>query len=245
MGYTRGFTELDHCVTEMGELTLRRRRDPVVDRDVYEVRLGDEYLMSSTFTHAEEELSRLALAHAPDRDLRVVVGGLGLGYTAVAALDDHRVGRLTVVEALEPVIRWHRQALLPVSPRLLDDRRVELVHGDFFAMTASGSLQDVGTSRSACDVVLLDIDHTPDHLLHPSHGGFYTEAGLHALTDQLSADGVFGLWSDDPPQDGFLDLLHHVFHEVEAQVVEFANPYTGGSSSNTVYVARLVGTRPT
>jgi spermidine synthase len=239
MGYTRGFTELDHCLTEMGELTLRRRGDPVTARDVYEVKLGDEWLMSSTFTHAEEELSRLALALAPERELGVVVGGLGLGYTAVAALEDDRVHELAVVEALEPVIGWHRRLLLPVSPQLLDDPRTTLVHADFFALTAASGLPDVVGSAALVDVVLLDIDHTPDHLLHASHGGFYTSAGLRRLREQLAPDGVFGLWSDDPPHDGFLALLQEVFAEAEAHVVPFPNPYTGGTSSNTVYVAQV------
>ena len=79
------FEELAWRETPMGEISLRRRREPTLDVDVYEVKLGDEYLMSSLFTVAEEELARLGLAaHAGDR-LDVLVGGLGLGYTAVAA----------------------------------------------------------------------------------------------------------------------------------------------------------------
>ena len=238
MGYTRGFTEVDHCHTEMGELTLRRRGDPVTARDVYEVKLGEEFLMSSMFTHAEEELSRLALALAPERELHVLVGGLGLGYTAVAALEDDHVRALAVVEALEPVIGWHRQRLLPVSEQLLEDPRTRLVHADFFALTAAGGLPDAVGSSPFVDVVLLDIDHTPDHLLHASHGGFYTAAGLRRLREQIAPDGVFGLWSDDPPDGEFLALVREVFVEATAHVVPFPNPYTGGTSSNTVYVAR-------
>lgn len=241
MNPRRNFEVLDSCQTGMGDLVLRRRADPVLGPRVYEVRLGEEYLMSSAFTVAEQELAHLALSCAPDRPLHVVVGGLGLGYTGVAALGNDRVGSLTVVEALEPVIRWHRQTLLPTSPQLLEDSRVELVHGDFFALTAAGALTGLTSSGQVLDVVLVDIDHTPDHLLHESHGDFYTAAGLRRLRDQMAPDGVFGLWSDDPPHEPFLAVLRQAFGNAQAHVVPFANPLTGGTSSNTVYLARRLG----
>ena len=243
MGRSRSFEILDSSETAMGELVLRRRADPVLGPNVYEVRLGEEYLMSSAFTVAEQALAGLGLAVAPDRPLRVLVGGLGLGYTAVAALEVDRVRTVTVVEALEPVIGWHRQALLPTSAQLLGDSRVALVLGDFFALAAAGGLADLAGSGEVLDAVLVDIDHTPDHLLHESHGDFYTADGLRRLADQIAPDGVFGLWSDDPPHEGFLSTMREVFDDVEAHVVPFANPLTGGTSSNTVYVARRGGQR--
>jgi len=87
------------------------------------------------------------------------------------------------------------------------------------------------------DAILVDIDHTPDHLLHPSHAEFYSVAGLERLKARLRPGGVFGLWSDDPPEDGFVGLLGQVFGEVHAELVPFANPLTGGTSANTVYLA--------
>ena len=85
--------------------------------------------------------------------------------------------------------------------------------------------------------VLLDIDHTPRHVLHPSHAAFYTPEGLRALHGHLYPGGVFALWSDDPPDDDFVTLLRAEFGSVEAHVVSFANPLTGGTSANSVYVA--------
>ena len=111
------FEELDWRETPMGEISLRRRREPTLDVDVFEAKLGDEFLMSSLFTVAEIELSRLGLAAVHGDGLDVLVGGLGLGYTAVAALEDPRVARLTVVEALPEVVGWHEAGLLPVSAR--------------------------------------------------------------------------------------------------------------------------------
>jgi spermidine synthase len=224
--------ELDYQQTPMGELTLRRRHDPLVDAEVYEVKLGDEYLMSSLFTLAEEELARLGLDAVSGDDLQVLVGGLGLGYTAVTALDDDRVASMTVVDALPAVIDWHERRLLPVSARLVGDPRTRLALGDFFAW-----MRDAAQPAGAYDAILLDVDHSPRHQLDPSHADLYTVDGLRRLRAHLTERGVFALWSDDPPDDDFLADLDAVFPGPRARVVRFDNPLTGGVSSNTVYVA--------
>ena len=188
--------------------------------------------MSSLFTVAEEALATLGLAACQGDELDVVNGGLGLAYTAGTALADPRVRALQVVEYLEPVIDWHQRQILPLSPPITDDPRCRLVHGDFFALTAARALPE-------CDVVLLDIDHTPSHVLNGSHSAFYTAEGLRPLADRLKPGGVFALWSDEPPDDAFLATLRQVFATAEGHLVEFANPLTGGTSSNGVYVATL------
>ena len=123
--------ELDFQPTPMGDLTLRRRTDATLG-DIFEVKLGDEYLMSSLFTVAEEELARLGLAASVGDDLAVLVGGLGLGYTAIAALRDSRVASMTVIDTMPAVIDWHERGLLPVSETLTGDARTKLVLDDFF-----------------------------------------------------------------------------------------------------------------
>jgi spermidine synthase len=224
----------------MGEISLRRRLEPSLNIDVYEVKLGDEFLMSSLFTVAEIELARLGLAMLPGDELDVVVGGLGLGYTARAVLDDPRIRSLIVVEALDEVISWHERELLPDTAGLAADPRVRLLHGDFFAMVATGAGFDPGTPGRRAHAVLLDIDHTPRHVLHPSHAAFYSEEGLRRLARHLQPDGVFALWSDDPPDAEFGAVLAEVFAETHAHVVSFPNPLTGEESANTVYVASTV-----
>jgi len=87
--------------------------------------------------------------------------------------------------------------------------------------------------------VLLDVDHSPRHVLHPSHAAFYSRDGLARLAERLRPGGVFALWSDDPPEEEFLAVLRGVFGHVEGHVVPFANPLTGGESRNGVYVSRL------
>jgi spermidine synthase len=158
---SRSFEELDYRPTPMGALSLRRRRSPSTGVDVYEIKLGDEYLMSSQFTAAEIELARLGLAALSRGDLDVVVGGLGLGYTAQAVLEHATVRSLVVVDALAEVIEWHAQGLLPLGKQLTGDPRCRLVHGDFFAMTQSAEGYDPQTPRRRFDALLVDIDHSP------------------------------------------------------------------------------------
>jgi spermidine synthase len=232
------FEQLAWDETPMGVLSLHRRTEPATGDDVFEVKLGDEYLMSSQFTAAEVQLARLGLAAAVGTDLDVVVGGLGLGYTAAAALEEPRVRSLTVVEALGEVIDWHEQGLLPAAGSLTSDERCTLVRGDFFALAASAEGFDPTEPGRRFDAILLDVDHTPRHVLHPSHASFYTVEGLQRLAGHLRPDGVFALWSDDPPDASFLEVLDEVFDTGTAHVVTFPNVLTGGESANTVYVAR-------
>ena len=230
------FEELDWRPTPMGEISLRRRREPTTGLDVFEVKLGDEFLMSSLFTVAEIALADLGLAPLAGQDWDVVVGGLGLGYTARAVLADSRVRSLAVVEALGEVIDWHQRGLLPLAEELTGDERCLLQHGDFFALCAA----DKGFSDGVPDLlhaILVDIDHTPRHVLHPSHSAFYTAEGLGRLVGRLHPGGVFALWSDDPPDEDFVAVLEQVFPRVESHVVPFANPITGSESANSVYVA--------
>jgi spermidine synthase len=239
---SRLFEQLAWRETSMGPISLRRRLEPSRQIDVYEVKLGDEFLMSSLFTVAEIELSRLGLtaledmAH-DDEELDVVVGGLGLGYTARTVLEDPRLRSLVVVEALDEVIAWHERGLLPDVAGLAEDARTLLMHGDFFALADAGAGFVPEEPDRRFHAILLDIDHTPRHVLHPSHAAFYTPLGLDRLARHLHPGGVFALWSDDAPDDDFLAVLHGAFADVDAHVVTFPNFLTGGESSNTVYVA--------
>ena len=225
------FEEIDYRETRLGAISLRRRRILSLDRDVYEVMLGDEHLMSSLFTEGEIALATLGLAAvAASGPLDVVVGGLGLGYTARAALDDPRIGSVEVIDAMEAVIDWHRQGLVPLGAALAGDPRVRLVEGDFFALMAAGGPR--------VHAVLLDIDHSPRAVLNAGNAAFYTVQGLSGVAARLLPGGVFALWSDEPPDPDFEAVMAAVFVDCEAQVVGFDNPLTGGRSSCTIYVGK-------
>lgn len=239
---SRLFEELDHQQTPLGELTLRRRRMlSLGDLDVFEVKLGDAFLMSSLFHDVEEALANLGLAELADAGpLDVVVGGLGLGYTAVAALEHPAVRSLLVVDALAAVIGWHHRGLVPLGARLTGDPRCRLVLGDFFAFAAAGAPGfDPAQPGRRFHAVLLDIDHSPQNLLHPRHAAFYEPPGLRALAARLHPGGVFALWSDDPPDGALMHSLRGVFASVRAEIVHFPNPLLDTQSASTVYIARL------
>jgi spermidine synthase len=234
------FEELGWQQTPMGVISLRRRFDPTVRADVFEVKLDDEHLMSSLFTVAEKELARLALARTPGTDLDVVVGGLGLGYTAQEALRDSRVRTLTVIEYSGAVIDWQQRDLLPDTVGLAADPRVTIVCADFFAAATTAAGFDPDSPGRSFDAILLDIDHSPTHLLHNPHADFYTHAGLRSAASHLAPGGTFAMWSDDPPDEEFTALLGTVFTDVAATDVWFDNPLTRGKSAATVYL----GIRP-
>ncbi|MFC3226676.1 spermidine synthase [Marinibaculum pumilum] len=237
------FEELDYRPTAMGTLSLRRRREPRFDVDVLEIKLDDEFLMSSLFTDGEVALADLALnAHGAgdpaDSDLAVAVGGLGLGYTARAALDHPAVSGLLVVEAAPEVVDWHRQGLLPLGARLVADRRCRIVTGDFFALAASADGFDPQQPGRRFDAILLDIDHSPSAVLQDAHGRFYSVHGLAGLGRHLRPGGIFGLWSNERPDPDFLERLAQTFDWSEAHEVPVHDPHGGLAGRNTIYLAR-------
>ncbi len=207
------------------------------DIDVYEVKLGDAFLMSSLFHEVEVALAHFGLADLSGTNWDVVVGGLGLGYTAVAALEHREVASLLVVDALKPVIEWHERGLVPLGEKLTSDPRNRLVHADFFASAQSTDGLDPEQPGRRFHAVLLDIDHSPRDLLHPNNAMFYQSAGLRMLATHLHPGGVFALWSDDPPDEEFLEMLDTAFATSRAHIVTFPNPVLESESASTVYVA--------
>ncbi len=229
------FEELDWRQTPMGVISLRRRRDPGSGDDVYEVKLDDDYLMSSLFTVAEIAVARLALARLKGTGWEVAVGGLGLGYTARTVLDSPAVRSVVVIEALAEVVEWHERGLVPLGRGLAGDPRCRLVVGNFLERAVTIGIE--GDRRF--HAIVVDIDHSPRHLLHPSHARFYEPAGVARLAQQLHPGGVFALWSDDPPDADYEAVLRTAFAEVMSEVVSFRNPVQDGTSTNTVYCATV------
>lgn len=237
------FEELDYCPTSSGALSLRRRHDLRLGVDVWEILLGNEFLMSSHFTVSEVALGRLGVEACAGEAIDVVVGGLGLGYTAEAVLAEAAVTDLLVVEYFKPVIEWHESGILPMGTRLVSNPRCSLVEGDFFAM-AVGSGFDPARPGRRFDAVLADIDHAPDHILDERSNSFYQVDGLRALKRHLKPGGIFGLWSDKPPDPRFLERLGTAFPKAWAEPVIFDNPLTGNPFTQSVYLAQAEGECP-
>ncbi len=248
------FAELDYRETPIGALSLRRRRDLRLGVDIIEIKLGDDFLMSSLFTASEIALARLGLADLAAAEtvlggddvengyqpagFDVVVGGLGLGYTAREVLEHDTIASLIVVDALEAVIDWHESGLLPLGPGLCADDRCRFVRGDFFELSASQSGFDPAHVGRLFDAILVDIDHSPDMLLDEANASFYLREGLAKLAGHLRPGGVFGLWSNETPDAAFTGLLGEVFQEARAEAVTFPNPLQGKDFTQTVYLAR-------
>ncbi|MDZ7619123.1 MAG: spermidine synthase [Patescibacteria group bacterium] len=218
------FDILHHSDTDMGVLLLRRRWSPALNCDVFEMTLDGKLMMTSAVTVSEQALASHALALLPNSllpnaPLRVLVGGLGFGFTAQAALANTRVGQLTVVERLGPVIAWHQSGLLPWSAALTADPRLSIVEGDFF--------EQVGRElapEARYDAILIDIDDSPSLLWRPGHAAFYETRSLETVHRQLRPKGVLGLWSSTHPGEDFLQAANAVFASVSLVEVPFENP---------------------
>lgn len=235
------FEELDYRPTPIGALSLRRRREMSLGVDVIEIKLGEEFLMSSLFTDSEIALANLGLADFGGQSPDVIVGGLGLGYTARTVLEHENVNSLIVVDTLKEVIEWHESGLLPLGEGLTSDARCSFRHGDFFALAASEEGFSPDEPGKKFDAILVDIDHSPEFFLDAQNASFYQPEGLKKLTRHLRPGGVFGLWSNDRPDERFTARLENVFDEARAELVTFHNPLQNKEAVQSVYLAKVAG----
>lgn len=235
---TTMYEEIAHRETSIGQLVLRRRRQRRDGPDIWEILLDDGYLMSSQFVDGEIALATLALAMIESDDLNIVVGGLGLGYTAKAVLDDCRVSRLSVIELIPEVIEWHRQGALPLGPEIAGSPRCDLVKGDFFSMARDGASLSNLNPEHPLDAILIDIDHSTTHLIDTDSAAFYQTDAIRAASSQLRSGGIFGLWSSGAEEPGFMQSMKACLEDVRAERVEFFNPYRDEPASNIIYLGR-------
>jgi len=217
--------------TPLGDLCLRRREllsEP--GTVITEITLDHQLLMSSYITVSERALAEEALARHAGCDLSVMVGGLGLGYTAAAVLDSDRVGRVEVIELFPAVVGFLRDGLVPLSSELLADERFGVREGDVYATMAEPS--------SECwDLVLIDVDHAPDDHLGAGNESFYTEPGLARAKHRLAPGGILAVWSyaESSP---FADALHASFEFVEVLPVIYVNDLVDEEHTDWLFLAR-------
>lgn len=215
--------------TELGLIWLRERETPL-GRAV-EISLDHEFLMSSATTDSERALSSRAIAWHGGDALSVLVGGLGLGATAHELLRSPRAASVRVVELLQPVLDWHARDLVPLARELRADARFAAERGDVYARLLG---EPRGEERF--DLILIDVDHSPDERLGPSSASFYSAASLARASCHLAPGGALGVWSyAEAPR--FEAELRRVFGEVRAERVVFRNALDGLSEENWIYLA--------
>ena len=226
---------LAHQDTEIGTLILRQRTYPARPGTVVtEITLDHAFLMSSHITFSERALSRVALEMHAGEGLRILIGGLGLGYTAWEALQSPRVARAEVIEFSPGVIAWMEGGLVPLSGRLAAEPRLEIVEGDVFRRL----VLPPDPTQTSFDLILIDVDHSPDDRLGGArNAGFYTADGLRAAQRHLAPGGVLGVWSyaESSP---FAEALHQVFREVRIEPVTFVNDLIDEETTDWLFFAR-------
>jgi spermidine synthase len=215
----------------LGMICLRRRELLSVPGTVVtEITLDHELLVSSYHTASERALATCALERHPGAALRVLIGGLGLGYTAFEVLQSPRVARVEVVELLPQVADWLISDQVPLSSELKGDERFDVVTGDVYALLAAPAGQRY-------DLILIDVDHSPDERLGDTNAAFYTPEGLKLAKGHLADGGVLGVWSyaESSP---FADALRTVFARVDVESVSFENRITQERETNWLFLAR-------
>jgi spermidine synthase len=214
--------------TELGLIWIRQRHSAA--GSAVEISLDHEFLMSSATTDSERALASRALTHHGGAALRALVGGLGLGATVHELLRSPDVASVRAIELLQPVLDWHAQGLVPLARELRADARFAAERGDVYAQLLAPPIAQF-------DLILVDVDHSPDERLGPTSASFYTAESLARAKRHLAPGGVLGVWSyAESPR--FEEELRRVFGEVRAERIAFANALDGAREQNWVYFGR-------
>lgn len=245
------FRLLDCVVSRDGrELTLYRRGD------AFYIQIDGYDLMSSRAHGSEDALARLALealgnggrgrrTGRANRSPRILVGGLGMGFTLRAVLDllgkpprgtpSGPEAEVVVAEAFPAVVEWNRGPLAHLADRPLGDPRVRVVEGDVADRLAEAA-EGAGGHRPY-DVILLDVDNGPEAITLEDNSRLYTPRGLGQAFRALAPGGVLAVWSasNDPP---FTDRLRRAGFEVAVRRAR--ERACGKGATHVIFVA----TRP-
>jgi spermidine synthase len=223
------YVERARATTERGEIVLRERRSTTGPEEagVLELRVNGVFVMDTLETTTEQALARTALAQV-EEPRAVVVGGLGLGYTAHEVLTDRRVQRLVVVEIEEPLVGWMRDGTVPHGPSYLADDRLTVVVADIRQAMEEAA-------PDSFDLVLLDVDNGPGYLVHEQNADVYRAEFLSSVAQALAHGGVLAVWSAAESPDLY-DALVTVFGAATPVPLEVG--LQGRSEQYWLYLAR-------
>jgi spermidine synthase len=221
------WSQIDTAQIPGGAGTLRLKRRGAE----FSIMLGDNELMNSRLSGSEQALATLACERIRSRpDPRILIGGLGMGFTlraALAVLDPKAA--VVVAELVPAVVAWARGPMAEAHGASLVDSRVKIVETDV------GRL--IRDARAFYDAILLDVDNGPDGLTRQANDGLYNKAGLSAAREALRPGGVLAVWSSGPDQ-GFTENLRRAGFEVE-EIKARANGKRGGAR-HVIWIATRV-----
>lgn len=202
----------------------------LMQRDTeFSIKIGNQELMNSRVFGSEQALAELACAHlAAHRHPRVLIGGLGMGYTLAAAL---RVlpadGEIVVAELIPAVVRWNRGPLAHLAGRPLDDPRVRVQETDV--------AHAIRKSPRGFDAILLDVDNGPEGLTRKGNNWLYSLDGLGAAYAALRSGGIVAVWSAGP-DPGFTRRLVKIGFETEEKKVRARGAQ--GGARHVIWLAK-------
>ena len=217
--------------TPLGPLCLRRRE--LLSKPgtiVTEVTLNHEFLMSSFNTDSERAISNRSVDIHKGNQLRALVGGLGLGYTARELLNRTEVESVTVIEYLPQVVDWLRAGLVPLSDELNSAQRLSICEGDVYARL-------LAEPAELFDLIVIDVDHSPSDQLGDEEHPFYTQTGLQKAKQHLASAGVLAVWSY-AESSSFVDALREVFKEVLVEPVTTYNSLVDHEQTDWLFFGR-------
>lgn len=189
-----------------GEMKLYRRADE------YSISVNREELMNSRLHGSEETLAELACQRIAERPApRILIGGLGMGFTLAAALKNlSDQAEIVVAELVPAVIEWNHTHLADLAGRPMNDPRVTVRETDVGLV--------IKEQADAYDAILLDVDNGPDGLTHADNDRLYTHGGLAAAKAALKYGGILAVWSADP-DTAFLKRLQGTGFKVKEHTV--------------------------
>ncbi|MGY2080295.1 spermidine synthase [Modestobacter sp. SYSU DS0657] len=213
-----------------GEVALRRRTgdDGVAHLELI---VDGVFAMDDVDTSTERALATEALARCAGGELRVLVGGLGLGWTAATVLAEPRVGAVDVVELQPALVGWAGGGLLPALP---DDPRLRLHTADVAAHLAN--------HPGRYDAVLLDVDNGPAFLVHQGNAGLYEGPGLTRALGALRPGGVLAIWASDPVPE-LADRLRRLPGATAVEHLVLPVERDGRAFDHAIAIARRAGGR--
>ena len=219
--------EVARAESERGELVLREHR-PADGPSSLELRANGVFVMDTVEVGTERALATAALELVAE-PRSVAVAGLGLGFTMHEVLADSRVERCVVVELEEALVGWMRDGTVPHGPAMLADERVSVVVADIGAAVAEAR-------PASYDLLLLDVDNGPDHLVHLENADLYRGPFLAGVSAMLRPGGALVVWSanESPELEA---RLRGGFAEVETRPLDVL--LQGREEQYWLYVARV------